>query len=65
MAKRTQAEEILMKRDGLTAQEANEVVQDTLDEVLSAIDEGDFSLAEDIWLNDTGLDLDDLLDALI
>ncbi len=65
MEKRTKAEDILIQRDGMTKQEAREVVNDTLDEVLGAIENGDFSLAEDIWLSDTGLDLDDLLDALI
>ena len=65
MGKRTKAEDILIQRDGMTKQEAREVVNDTLDEVLEAIENGDFSLAEDIWLSDTGLDLDDLLDALI
>lgn len=65
MKKRTRAEDILIQRDGMTKQEAREVVNDTLDEVLGAIEDGDFSLAEDIWLNDTGLDLDDLLDTLI
>ena len=65
MDKKTKAEKILMNRDNMSAQEAKETVESTLDEVVSAIEEGDFSLAEDIWLCDTGLDLDDLLDALI
>ena len=65
MEKRTKAENILVKRDGMTRQEAKELVSNTLEEALNAVEEGDFSLAEDIWMNDTGLDLDDLFDALI
>ena len=59
------AVKILAERDGMSIEEANELVNDSLAECMDAIENGDFALAEDIWLGDTGMDLDDLLDMLI
>ena len=55
---------ILMRRDGYTRNEAQEIVEETMAEVYEAIELGDFSLAEDIFTGDLGLEIDYLLESL-
>lgn len=55
---------ILMKRDGMTEQEAKEVADDVREEMLDAIDAGDYSLAEEIFEDDLGLEPDYIMDFL-
>jgi len=57
--------EILIRRDGLAKEEAEEHLRDVLDDVQRAINDGDFSLAEDIWLSEMSLEVDYLMEALI
>lgn len=52
---------ILMRRDEMTREEATELVKDTMREVKDAIEAGDYSLAEDIFMGDLGLEPDYLL----
>lgn len=52
---------ILMRRDEMTREEATELVNDTMREVRSAIEAGDYSLAEDLFMGDLGLEPDYLL----
>lgn len=52
---------ILMRRDEMTRNEAEELVKDTMSEVMDAIEAGDFSLAEDIFEGDLGLEPDYLM----
>ena len=52
---------ILMRRDDMTREEATELVKDTMREVRDAIEAGDFSLAEDIFEGDLGLEPDYLM----
>ena len=52
---------ILMRRDDMTREEATELVKDTMGEVMSAIEAGDFSLAEEIFEGDLGLEPDYLM----
>lgn len=56
---------ILMRRDEMTRKEAEEYVKDTMEEIQSAIDCGDYSLAEDIFESDFGLEPDYLIDLFI
>lgn len=56
---------ILMRRDEMTREEAEEYVKDTMEEIQSAIDCGDYSLAEDIFESDLGLEPDYLIDLFI
>ena len=55
---------ILMRRDGYTRDEAREIVEETLAEVHEAIGLGDYTLAEDIFTGDLGLEIDYLLETL-
>ena len=52
---------ILMRRDEMTRNEAEELVKDTMREVRSAIEAGDYNLAEDLFMGDLGLEPDYLL----
>ena len=56
---------ILMNRDGYSYEEAKEIAEDTMEEVRGAIEEGDYELAEDIFMGDLGLEVDYLLEVLI
>lgn len=55
---------ILMKRDGYTKEEAQEIVEETMDMVYDAISTGDYDLAEDIFMSDLGLEIDYLIGAM-
>ena len=52
---------ILMRRDEMTRNEAEELVKDTMREVRDAIEAGDYNLAEDLFMGDLGLEPDYLL----
>lgn len=55
---------ILVKRDGITAEEAKEQVKEAIAEVKAAINRGeDCETVWDIWANEVGLEPDYLLDA--
>ena len=54
-----------MNRDGYSYEEAKEIAEDTMEEVRGAIEEGDYELAEDIFMGDLGLEVDYLLEVLI
>lgn len=56
---------ILMNRDGYTREEAKEIVEEVMEEVQDAIASGDYTLAEDIFESDLGLEIDYLLIALV
>lgn len=56
---------ILMTRDGYTKEEAKEIYEEVMEEVYDAISTGDYSLAEDIFESDLGLEPDYLLNVLI
>ena len=55
---------ILMKRDGLSFEEARRQCEDTVTEVRMAIASGDFLLAEELMMSDLGLEPDYLMDIL-
>lgn len=57
--------EILIDRDDLTEEEAEETITDTMAMVYEAIESGDFLEAEDIFMDELGLEPDYLLDLLI
>ena len=56
---------ILMKRDGLSKKEATQFLDDVLKDVEDAIANGDWEDAEDIWMGDTGLEVDYLMEVLM
>lgn len=55
----------LMRREGIDEAEAREWYSETMEEVRSAISCGDYELAEEIFMEDFGLEVDYLIDALI
>ena len=50
--------DILMDRDGMSRDNAIELVRDVRDEIQDAISMGDYILAEDIMYGDLGLEMD-------
>lgn len=55
---------VLMKRDGLTEEEAREQVEDTKQEMCEAIESGCFEDAEDILASNLMLEMDYIFDIL-
>ena len=55
---------ILMKRDGISFEEARRQCEDTVDEIHMAIASGDYMLAEELMMSDLGLEPDYLMDIL-
>lgn len=55
---------ILMERDGITEQEARELIEETREEIESCVSCGDFEGAEDAIADILGLEPDYLLDII-
>lgn len=55
---------ILMKRDGISFEEARRQCEDTVAEIHMAIASGDYMLAEELMMSDLGLEPDYLMDIL-
>jgi len=56
---------ILMKRDGMTKEDAVMYYRETMTSVRECIEEGDFDTAEDIFTSEFGLEPDYLLNAIV
>lgn len=56
---------ILMNRDDLSKEEAMEVVKETKEMVESAIRSGDYTAAEDIFMEELGLEIDYMVSLLL
>lgn len=56
---------ILMNRDGMTETEAREAVQDCVDMMEEAIQEGHYLEAEDIFMDELGLEPDYIFDVIM
>lgn len=54
-------ENILMRRDGLTKEEAKNEVKYTMEMVYDALANGDYEEAEKIWMDNLGLETDYLM----
>lgn len=57
--------DILMKRDGLTRDEAEQRVEETREMMNDAVDLGDYEEVEDIMCSELGLEMDYIFDILI
>ena len=57
--------EILMDRDGMTSEEADELIEEVREDINFAASNGDYELAEDIMLGDLGLEMDYIFELLI
>lgn len=61
----TEFEKVMMKRDGMTREEAREEREMISDEITSAIESGvSYSEIEDILLYDCGLEMDYIFDLI-
>lgn len=54
-------ENILMKRDGLSREEAKNEIKYTMEMVYGALANGDYEEAEEIWMDNLGLETDYLM----
>jgi hypothetical protein len=57
--------EILIDRDGMTVEEADELIEAVREDINFAASNGDYELAEDIMLGDLGLEMDYIFELLI
>ncbi len=48
----------IMRMENCTREDAEEILDDVIEEVINAVQQEDYELAEDIWTGDLGLDLD-------
>lgn len=55
---------ILMKRDGMTENDARSLYEEVREEIFDAVSCGDYELAEDILAADLGLEIDYIIDIL-
>lgn len=62
---RKNVEDILMRRDGMTRNEAMQSVDNCISEMDEAITSGDFDLVEDILASDLCLEMDYIIDLMI
>ena len=56
--------EVIMRRDGMTSEEADELIQEAKETMQEYLAEGDFMAAEDICQDYFGLEPDYLFDLL-
>ena len=57
--------EILMDRDGMTAEEAEDLIAEIKEEIQIAAENGDYGLVEDIMYGDLGLELDYIFELIM
>ena len=57
--------QILMDRDDITAEEAEDLIAEVKEEIQIAAEDGDYSLVEDIRCGDLGLEMDYIFELLI
>lgn len=57
--------QILMDRDDMTAEEAEDLIAEVKEEIQIAAEDGDYSLVEDIMCGDLGLEMDYIFELLI
>jgi hypothetical protein len=56
---------VFMERDGMSELEAQGLFNEIMEDVQGMLDEGDFIGAEEVFMNDTGLEPDYLLNVLM
>ena len=57
--------QILMERDEMTAEEAEELIAEVKEEIQIAAQDGDYALVEDIMYGDLGLEMDYVFEFLL
>ena len=57
--------EILMDRDGMTAEEAEDLIAEVKEGIQIAAEDGDYGLVEDIMYGDLGLELDYIFELIM
>lgn len=48
----------IMRMENCTREDAEDILDDVMNEINIAVQQEDYELAEDIWIGDIGLDLD-------
>ena len=57
--------QILMDRDDMTAEEAEDLIAEVKEEIRIAAEDGDYSLVEDIMYGDLGLEMDYIFELIM
>lgn len=57
--------QILMDRDNMTAEEAEELIEEVREEIQIAASNGDYELVEDIMYGDLGLEMDYIFEFIL
>ena len=57
--------QILMDRDDMTAEEAEELIEEVREEIQIAASSGDYELVEDIMYGDLGLEMDYIFEFIL
>ena len=57
--------QILMDRDNMTAEEAEELIEEVREEIQIAASNGDYELVEDIMYGDLGLEMDYIFELIV
>ena len=57
--------QILMDRDDMTAEEAEDLIAEVKEEIQIAAEDGDYGLVEDIMYDDLGLELDYIFELIM
>ena len=57
--------QILMDRDDMTAEEADELIEEVREEIQIAASNGDYELVEDIMYGDLGLEMDYIFEFIL
>lgn len=57
--------QILMDRDDMTAEEADELIEEVREEIQIAASNGDYELVEDIIYGDLGLEMDYIFEFIL
>ena len=57
--------QILMDRDDMTAEEAEDLIAEVKEEIRIATEDGDYSLVEDIMYGDLGLEMDYIFELIM
>lgn len=57
--------EVLMKRDGMSSQDADDLIREATDDLEDRIADGDFNAAEDVCLEYFNLETDYIFDLIM
>lgn len=59
------AVKVIMNRDSISEKEAEQMIEDIAEDVLIAVEDGDYDAVEDILMNELGLEMDYIFDIVM